>query len=138
MQYIIESTPLKNNNDTIESLTTYIVIMFFVGVLTTFGSLMGMIKLITADVSLLKDLKEEQDQAIDDEMRAQNITDIASIDRDKFLADNITHIYRRLAKLDSFIREFFRYGTRNVAHAHTNIGDKDIVLKSGVVVRPGM
>ncbi|ORZ15040.1 cytochrome P450 [Absidia repens] len=137
LQYIIESDPLEKNHETIESLTTYIVIMFFVGVLTTFGSTIGIIKLITEDESMMKDLKEEQEQAIDDEMLAQNITDVTTIDRDEFLAKNIAHIYRRMAKLDSFIREFFRYGTRNVAHAHTNVGDEDIILKSGAIIHPG-
>ncbi|CAO3593371.1 unnamed protein product [Absidia cylindrospora] len=137
LQYIIESASLENNHETVESLTTYIVIMFFVGVLTTFGSTIGIIKLITEDDSMMKDLKEEQEQAIDDEMLAQNITDATAIDRDAFLTKNIAQIYRRMAKLDSFIREFFRYGTRNVAHAHTNVGNEDIILKSGAVIHPG-
>ncbi|KAI8096880.1 uncharacterized protein BX664DRAFT_258334 [Halteromyces radiatus] len=50
---------------------------------------------------------------------------------------NAAHIYRRLVKLDSYIREFFRYGARSLAHPHTNISDKDIVLKSGAIIRPG-
>lgn len=92
---------------------------------------------------LLEELQKEQEQAIDDEIQEQKrlgallLSDNDIIDRDEFMIKNINHIYRRMAKLDSFLRESFRYGTRTIGHSHINTSDHDVVLKSGAIIKPG-
>jgi hypothetical protein len=127
---------MKNTASSVESLTTYIQIMFFVGVLTTVGSTIALIQVVAKDPSLIEQLLEEQEKAIDDEIEAQQLQN-DDLDRNAFLVKNAAHIYRRLAKLDSLLREGFRYGARSVTHPHTNIGSEDIVLKSGAIIKPG-
>ncbi|KAI8330781.1 cytochrome P450 [Chlamydoabsidia padenii] len=137
LQYVLKMHPMKNDDVTIESLTSYIQIMFFVGVLTTVGSTIAIINIIAKDASIIKALREEQEKALNDEIETQGLGDTTAIDRNAFLIKNVTHIYKRLAKLDSLIREFFRYGVRELGHSHTNVGTENIVLKSGAIIRPG-
>ncbi|SAL99054.1 hypothetical protein [Absidia glauca] len=107
LQYIIKTHSMKNTASSVESLTTYIQIMFFVGVLTTVGSTIALIQVVANDPSLIKQLLEEQEKAIDDEIEAQQLQN-DDMDRNAFLVKNAAHIYRRLAKLDSLLREGFR------------------------------
>lgn len=138
MQYILKTHSMENTTSSIESLTTYIQIMFFVGVLTTVGATIALIQIVANDKSLMKQLLEEQESAIDDELEAQKLESAdTDMDRNAFLVKNAARIYRRLEKLDSLIREGFRYAARSVAHPHTNIGSENIVLKSGAVIKPG-
>ncbi|KAG1242475.1 hypothetical protein G6F68_016174 [Rhizopus microsporus] len=45
--------------------------------------------------------------------------------------------YRKMVKLDSFIRESLRTRATGLALPHKNITNKNVVLRSGAIVRPG-
>ncbi|CAO3609079.1 unnamed protein product [Cunninghamella blakesleeana] len=143
LQYTLKLHPQENNDAALETLATMVEILFFVGVLTTVGTTIGVIMGLVKQKELLEELQKEQEQAIDNEIQEQKqlgtskLTDNDVIDRDEFMIKNINHIYRRMAKLDSYLRESFRYGANTIGHSHTNISDHDVVLKSGAVIKPG-
>ncbi|KAI9308262.1 cytochrome P450 [Cunninghamella echinulata] len=141
LRFALKSHPQENNDETLESLTTFVQILFFIGVLTSVGSTIGVVMALIKNKSLLEALKQEQEEAIDDEIKEQKrlgtLSDSESVDRDEFMVKNINHIYRRMVKLDSYLREAFRHGGSSLAHSHINNSDHDVVLKSGAVIKPG-
>ncbi|ORX50564.1 cytochrome P450 [Hesseltinella vesiculosa] len=128
------------SQENVETLTTFVVVFFFVGVLTTVATAVGMLQGLLRNAQLVQGIREEQEQAITDEINEQQARGKISMDepdRDLFFVKNAASVYRRLVKLDSFLREAFRFGGNDLGHAHTNITQHDVVLKSGAVIRPG-
>jgi hypothetical protein len=71
-------------------------------------------------------LREEQQEALEAE-------GIAGTDKILYTPG----FYRRLVKLDSFIRESLRMSMGGIDLPQTNISNQDIIFKSGAVVKPG-
>ncbi|KAI8142536.1 cytochrome P450 [Fennellomyces sp. T-0311] len=90
--------------------------MTFTGVLTTSGSLIAVIAQLARHPEYTSELLEEQND----------------------IGDNLdSAAYKRMVKLDSFIRESFRYTTDTIFHPHTNVTKENVVLSNGSIIRPG-
>ncbi|KAL0136700.1 cytochrome P450 CYP5213 [Mucor lusitanicus] len=113
LDYLLKTHPHEMNDDHLETLTTVILILIFVGVHTTSEALTY--------------LREEQAGVLLDEGVADQKQDVIYTPA----------MYRQMVKLDSFIRECLRTRMVGFGLAHTNIGEEDIVLKSGATVKPG-
>lgn len=80
----------------------------------------------------LDELLQEQNEVIATEPRDE--VEQQQQDGEPLLTPNM---YRRMVKLDSFIREALRVRMVGIGLAHTNVSDHNIVLRSGAVVKPG-
>lgn len=78
----------------------------------------------------IQELLEEQEEIVETEPDVQK----SSISGDIIFTPNM---YRRMVKLDSFIREAMRVRMIGIGLGHTNISGHDIVLKSGAIIKPG-
>lgn len=120
--YILEAHPQEEIDDAyLESLTTVILIFIFVGVHTTSMAAAAVMYRLVAHPQYIPELLEEQKQ-VSETADAQ---------------DFVPSAYRQMPKLDSFIRESMRTRATGIALPHKNITDKDVVLRSGAIVRPG-
>ncbi|RCH83888.1 hypothetical protein CU097_004950 [Rhizopus azygosporus] len=120
--YILEAHPQEEIDDAyLESLTAVILIFIFVGVHTTSMAAAAVMYRLVAHPQYIPELLEEQKQ-VSETADAQ---------------DFVPSAYRQMPKLDSFIRESMRTRATGIALPHKNITDKDVVLRSGAIVRPG-
>lgn len=115
------------NDDHLETLTTVILILIFVGVHTTSEALTYVMYCLAKHPEYISELREEQAGVLLDEGVADQKQDVIYTPA----------MYRQMVKLDSFIRECLRTRMVGFGLAHTNIGEEDIVLKSGATVKPG-
>ncbi|KAI8062563.1 cytochrome P450 [Gongronella butleri] len=140
-QWAMDTHIKEHTADNVETLTTFVEIFFFVGVMTTVATAVGLLQGLLKRSPVVGLLRQEQEQAIADEMAEQQcvgkIDAADEQDTDAFLAKNAVYIYRRLVKLDSMMREGLRFGASDLGHAHTNTGDAPVVLRSGAVIQPG-
>ncbi|KAK4521511.1 serine/threonine-protein kinase HAL4/sat4 [Mucor velutinosus] len=126
LDYLLKTYPHEMNNDHLETLTTVILILIFVGVHTTSEAVTYVMYCLAKHPEYISELREEQEKVLLDEGVA---------DRDR----NVIYtpaMYRQMVKLDSFIRESMRTRMVGFGLPHTNIGEEDIVLKSGAIVEP--
>lgn len=113
----------------VDTLAGWILLFSYIGVLTTGSASAGVLYCLAKHPECIPELLAEQDEAI----HAEGYGSYDEHPEALFT----TAVSRRLVKLDSFIREVFRFGGNDYGHPHTNISDKDIVLSSGAVIRPG-
>ncbi|KAI9245893.1 cytochrome P450 [Phascolomyces articulosus] len=93
--------------------------MTFTSVLTTAGTLIGVFYLLATYPDYVAELREEQEEITH---HGQYPLDAAG--------------YKRMVKLDSFIRETLRQ-MDDFAHPHTNVTKNNVVLSNGTIIRPG-
>ncbi|KAI9490025.1 cytochrome P450 [Zychaea mexicana] len=125
--YVLKEYFFSNNSkqgghidrDTVlDAITIWFILMTFTSVLTTSGTLVGVLyQLAKSPAESISELRKEQQE--------QGQEGPAS------------SYYKRLVKLDSFIRESFRYSMKDLAHPHTNVSKENVVLSNGTVIRPG-
>ena len=96
--------------------------MTFLSVLTTSGILIAIFHILATSPQYVSELLEEQEQVIQ-----QNNTTNQSLTATD---------YKKLVKLDSFIREAFRH-MDDFDHSHVNTTRDNVVLSNGTVIRPG-
>jgi cytochrome P450 len=126
--YLLKAHPHEIDDDHLESLTTIFLITVFVAVHTTSEALTYIMYCLVKYPEYIPELRQEQEEAI--------IAEDAANDSENDVVYTPA-IYRRLIKLDSFIRECMRTRMTIIGLAHTNISEDDIVLKSGAIVKPG-
>lgn len=128
LNYLLKRYPHEIDDDHLESLTTIFLIIIFVGVHTTSDAVTYVMYCLAKYPEYIPELRKEQEEAI--------IAEDAATDSEKDVVYTPA-IYRRLEKLDSFIRECMRTRMVGIGLAHTNISEDNIVLKSGAIVEPG-
>ncbi|KAG0163763.1 hypothetical protein DFQ28_009719 [Apophysomyces sp. BC1034] len=135
LQYMIQTYPGELTDAYFESLTTWLISMIFVGVHTTTEATTHVVYQLVVHHECIEELLEEQEEVLREEAAARGII----YDPTKASDDGLfsPEVYKKLVKLDSFIRETFRARSRGFNHAHTHTGKKDIVLRSGAVIHPG-
>ncbi|CAO3655905.1 unnamed protein product [Mucor hiemalis] len=129
LQYLLDEYPHEIDNDHLETLTSVILILIFVGVHTTTDAVTYTMYTLVKRPEYIQELLEEQEEIIDTEPDVQT----SSISGDIIFTPNM---YRRMVKLDSFIREAMRVRMIGIGLGHTNISGHDIVLKSGAIIKP--
>ncbi|KAF7727491.1 hypothetical protein EC973_007469 [Apophysomyces ossiformis] len=135
LQYIIKTYPNELDDAYFETLSTLFVILVFVGVHTTSEATTYVVYQLMTHPEYIEELWKEQEQVLREEAEARGIVyNPQTASKDKLLCPDS---YKRMVKLDSFIRESFRTRSRAFLHAHTHVGDQDIVLKSGAIIHPG-
>ncbi|CEP17038.1 hypothetical protein [Parasitella parasitica] len=127
LDYILKKYPHEIDDDHLESLTTIILIMIFVGVHTTTEAVTYVMYCLVKHPHYIEELRREQEQVVSNEGIDYSGSDVIYTPA----------MYRNMVKLDSFIRECMRTRMVGIVHAHTNISNQDIVLKSGAIVKPG-
>lgn len=115
------------NDDHLETLTTAVLVLIFVGVHTTSEAVTYVMYCLVKHPEYIPELRQEQAKVLSDE----GVTDQ---ERDVVYTPAM---FRQMVKLDSFIRECMRTRMTGIGQPHTNISEEDIVLKSGVTVKPG-
>ncbi|CAO0790883.1 unnamed protein product [Mucor circinelloides] len=127
LDYLLKEHPHEINDDHLESLTTIILILIFIGVHTTSEALTYVMYCLAKHPEYIAELREEQARVLLDE-------GVADLEQDVIYTPAM---YRQMVKLDSFIRESFRTRMIGIGLQHMNIGQADIVLKSGATIKPG-
>lgn len=118
LQYLLDEYPHKIDDDHLETLTSVILVLIFVGVHTTTDAITYVIYCLVKYPEYVEELLMEQ--------KEEGIKGVYTID-----------MYRRMVKLDSFIREALRIRMAGIGLPHTNISGHDIKLKSGATVKAG-
>ncbi|KAG2218565.1 hypothetical protein INT45_014154 [Circinella minor] len=114
----------ENENDILDGLTIWFFSMTFLSVSTTSGILMALLHSLANFPQYVSELLEEQEHVI--QQKKKNNTH-SSLDADD---------YKKLVKLDSYIREVFRH-MDDFGHPHVNITKNNVVLSNGTIIRPG-
>ena len=96
--------------------------MTFLSVFTTSGVLIAIIHTLATSPQYVSELLEEQEQVIQQDDNANQSLNAAD--------------YKKLVKLDSFIRETFRH-MEDFDHPHVNTSKDNVVLSNGTIIRPG-
>ncbi|KAI8638058.1 cytochrome P450 [Parasitella parasitica] len=127
LDYLLKKYPHEVDNDHLESLTTIILIMIFVGVHTTTETVNYLMYCLLKHPHYIEELRQEQEQVVSNEGIDYSGTDVVYTPA----------MYRSMVKLDSFIRECMRTRMAGIGLSHTNISNQDVVLKSGATIKPG-
>lgn len=127
LDYLLKEHPHEINDDHLESLTTIILVLIFIGVHTTSEALTYVMYCLAKHPEYVAELRQEQARVLLDE-------GVADLEQDVIYTPAM---YRQMVKLDSFIRESFRTRMTGIGLQHMNIGQADIVLKSGATIKPG-
>ncbi|KAG0741928.1 hypothetical protein G6F23_007208 [Rhizopus arrhizus] len=122
LEFILDQYPAEIDDDYLESLTTTILIFIFVGVHTTSMAVAQVLYRLVKHPEYTKELMEEQQEVLKSGYDSSAYSPSA---------------YRKMVKLDSFIRESLRTRATGLALPHKNITNKNVVLRSGAIVRPG-
>ena len=130
LQYLLDKYPHEINDDHLESLTSVILVFIFVGVHTTTDAVTYTMYTLIKHPEYIQELLEEQEEITETEADVERF----GKNDDVVFTPNM---YRRMVKLDSFIREAMRVRMAGIGLAHTNVSGHDIVLKSGAVVKAG-
>ncbi|KAI8054196.1 cytochrome P450 [Gilbertella persicaria] len=127
LAYLLERYPHEVDDAYLESLTTIVLILIFVGVHTTSEALTYVMYCLVKYPEYIQELRDEQLEVINEELGQVTQDDVVYT----------PGVYRRMMKLDSFIRECLRTRMVGIGLAHTNTSQHDVVLKSGAIVNPG-
>ncbi|KAG0162980.1 hypothetical protein DFQ30_000932 [Apophysomyces sp. BC1015] len=116
LQYMIQTYLVELSDAYFESMTTWIIIMVFLGVHSTAESTTHVVYQLVAHPEYIKELLEEQEEALRGEATSRGIV----YNPTKAFEDGLftLEVYKNSVKLDSFIRESLR-------------------MQSGAIIRPG-
>ncbi|KAI7856393.1 cytochrome P450 [Circinella umbellata] len=99
--------------------------MTFLSVATTSGLLIALLHSLASSPQHVIELLEEQEYVI--QQKSDNHVDSSLLNADD---------YKKLVKLDSYIREAFRH-MDDFDHPHVNTTKNNVVLSNGTIIRPG-
>ncbi|GAN02000.1 cytochrome P450 [Mucor ambiguus] len=127
LDYLLKTYPHELNDDHLETLTTLILILIFVGVHTTSEALTYAMYCLVKHPEYISELRDEQTRVLLEDGITDQEQDVVYTPA----------MYRQMIKLDSFIRECMRTRMVGFGLPHTNVSKEDIILKSGATVKPG-
>ncbi|CAO3627512.1 unnamed protein product [Cunninghamella blakesleeana] len=127
LQHIIESDEFAYNMDVYQYTLEVLTFFIFAALHTTSENGTVALYRILGEPGLIDELLKEQNEVLESE----------GIDSNCGPEVFTREILNKFVKLDSAIREAFRVKNVHIALPHTNISKENVVLSSGVVIRPG-
>ncbi|CAO3620605.1 unnamed protein product [Cunninghamella echinulata] len=127
LQSLIESKEIPSHFDIYDYAMEMITLFIFAALHTTTENGTVAFYRIMSHPGLIDELLEEQNQVLESE----------GLDKNCGPEVFTREILNKFVKLDSAIREAFRVKNVYLDIPHINFGDKNIVLSSGAIIRPG-
>lgn len=122
LHYLLTQYPHELDEPHLESLTTIILVFIIVGVQTTSDAVTYILYTLVQHPEYIEELREEQENAL-----------LLAEKRSIYTPE----VYRHMEKLDSFMHEALRIRMTSIGLSHTNISRRNVLLRSGTVVKPG-